>query len=188
MIPCGAGKVAARVEPMEDEKEKKRSVKVVDRRSFTADGRPRHAEAAGEEPAEGPAEAAVPEPATRPSATGAREPKTGGDAKAHRGPGFTMESPPQGAGSVPEQDPAFINLCISLYQSGCIHLGLTGEDDAEGRRGKIDIDAARATIEMLGMIRRKTAGNLSKEESHILEGLLAELQMAYVASTKGPGT
>ena len=46
------------------------------------------------------------------------------------------------------------------------------------------------TIDMLTMLREKTQGNLNTEENKLLEQLIYELQMKYVAKTKdgGPGT
>lgn len=168
---------------MEEREEKRPSIKVVDRRSFTADGRPREGE---ETPSEKPREGPDREAGSPPPAAGAPDAQRKDGATVHRGEKFTMEAPPEAGRAGVEQDPAFVNLCVSLYQSGCIHLGLTGEGESEEPK-KIDLEAARAAIDMLVMISRKTEGNLSNEERHILEGLLAELQMAYVAKAKGPG-
>ncbi len=165
---------------MEEREEKKPSIKVVDRRSFTSDGQPRKGD---EEP---PEELREEPDHTAGSPSPAAAARGEGDAKVRRGEKFTMESPPEAGGAGAPQDPAFVNLCVSLYQSACIHMGLTGESPGEESK-KTDLDAARAAIDMLVMISRKTKGNLSNEERRILEGLLAELQMAYVGKAKGPG-
>ena len=47
-----------------------------------------------------------------------------------------------------------------------------------------DLEAARQMIEIVSMLQAKTKGNLSAEESQLLDQLLYELQMAYVNKTK----
>lgn len=81
------------------------------------------------------------------------------------------------------QDSAFLNLIVSIYQSGCIHLGMVHEEGAAPPPP--DLESAKATVEMLVMLRRKTQGNLDKEETRILDSLLAELQIAF--AVKAPG-
>lgn len=48
-----------------------------------------------------------------------------------------------------------------------------------------DLEQARYLIDILGMLQEKTRGNLSPEESAVLEDLLYELRMKYVAQTGG---
>ena len=43
-----------------------------------------------------------------------------------------------------------------------------------------DFEQARYLIDILGMLQEKTQGNLTPEESSLLEGLLYELRMKYV--------
>lgn len=47
-----------------------------------------------------------------------------------------------------------------------------------------DLIQAKFVIDTLGMLQEKTKGNLSKEESTLLENLLYELRMVYVEKTK----
>ena len=49
-----------------------------------------------------------------------------------------------------------------------------------------DLEQARYLIDILGMLQEKTKGNLTQEESTLLEGVLYELRMKYVAKTQGP--
>jgi hypothetical protein len=161
-----------------EREEEKPEVKVVDRRAFTSDGRRR------EEPAAGPgsAPAAEPGPAKSGSAGGGEAPRPQPDGPV-RGEGFTMDGLSDAPDSVASRDAAFLNLCVSLYESGFIHLGTEpGQGEAAP---EIDLDAARGAVEMLEMLRRKTAGNLTKEERQILDSLLAELKMAYVMKVPG---
>jgi len=48
-----------------------------------------------------------------------------------------------------------------------------------------DLEQARYIIDVLGILQEKTQGNLTQEESGLLEGLLYELRMKYVE--KAPG-
>lgn len=52
--------------------------------------------------------------------------------------------------------------------------------------GKVerDLDAARGTIDVLAMFRKKTEGNLTDRESRVLTGLITELQLNYVDEGK----
>jgi len=156
---------------MGDENDAKSTIKVTDRRAFTRDGAKRDPDPAAVEETPHPAKAATAAegPATpRPSA-----------ASEVRGDGFTMEPPLRTAESMAAEDAAFLNLIVSIYQSGCIHLGLAEEEGGLPSDEKVDFEAARGTIEMLLALKRKTLGNLSSEEGRILESLLAELQMTY---------
>jgi len=52
--------------------------------------------------------------------------------------------------------------------------------DREIGQKEVNLDAARLLIDQLEMIREKTSGNLTKEESDLLGGVLSDLQLAYV--------
>jgi len=62
---------------------------------------------------------------------------------------------------------------LALQQLGKLINPMTGESNR-------DLDQARITIDMLGMIREKTRGNLNASEEQILDKVLTELQMNYV--------
>ncbi len=72
----------------------------------------------------------------------------------------------------------FISLIGMLSQGVMHHLGkmanpLTGKCER-------NLEAAAATIDLIQMLKRKTVGNLSEEESKILGSTLANLQLNYV--------
>ncbi len=48
-----------------------------------------------------------------------------------------------------------------------------------------DPEAARHTIDMLGIIQEKTRGNLSAREAQLLDQVLYELRLAYVHVSSG---
>ena len=79
----------------------------------------------------------------------------------------------------------FSTFIMSLTSSAFYHLG----DIADPETGKTEtnLPAVNQTIDMLTMLREKTQGNLSTEENKLLEQLIYELQMKYVAKTKDSG-
>ena len=79
-------------------------------------------------------------------------------------------------------DPLFFQLVVSLqggamHQMGKIASPLTGKVER-------DLDMAKSTIDLLGMIRDKTEGNLTDEEKNLLEHILYELRLNYVDELK----
>lgn len=48
-----------------------------------------------------------------------------------------------------------------------------------------DLNQAKFIIDTLGMLKDKTKGNLTEAESNLLENVLYELRMQYVAKNKG---
>jgi len=79
----------------------------------------------------------------------------------------------------------FSTFIMSLTSSAFYHLG----DIADPETGKTEtnLPAVHQTIDMLTMLKEKTQGNLSAEENKLLEQLIYELQMKYVAKTKDGG-
>ncbi|MBI3312264.1 MAG: DUF1844 domain-containing protein [Candidatus Omnitrophica bacterium] len=51
-----------------------------------------------------------------------------------------------------------------------------------------DLEQARYLIDVIGMLKEKTQGNLSPEEAALIEDVLYELRMKYVAKTEGTTT
>jgi len=48
-----------------------------------------------------------------------------------------------------------------------------------------DITQAKFIIDTMGMLKEKTKGNLKEDEANLLENVLYELRMQYVAKSKG---
>ena len=76
----------------------------------------------------------------------------------------------------------FSTFIMSLTSSAFYHLG----DIADPETGKTEtnLPAVHQTIDMLTMLKEKTKNNLNAEENKLLEQLIYELQMKYVAKTK----
>ena len=66
---------------------------------------------------------------------------------------------------------------LALQQLGKLVSPITGKVER-------DLRQARITIDMLVMIREKTAGNLLPEEQRIINAVLTELQMNYLDESK----
>jgi hypothetical protein len=78
-----------------------------------------------------------------------------------------------------DKDRALFSIFVlSLHAQGMQQLGKV----MNPLTGKIErnLEQAQSTIDMLEMLKRKTAGNLSSEEDSLLGRLLYELQLNYV--------
>jgi hypothetical protein len=51
---------------------------------------------------------------------------------------------------------------------------------------EVDVELGKHWIDILGMLQKKTEGNLTPQERRMLEGLLADLRMQYVSLVNAP--
>jgi hypothetical protein len=72
----------------------------------------------------------------------------------------------------------FSNFVLSLSTTVMYHLG--DFPDPATNKAQKNLAAAKQTIDMLNMIKIKTAGNLDNDEKGLLEGILYELMIRYV--------
>lgn len=96
----------------------------------------------------------------------------------------TPKEPPASEPSGAKFQIDFSTFILSLTSSAFYNLGdmpdpLTGKTET-------NLPAVQQTIDMLNMLREKTKGNLSEDESKLLEQMIYELQMKYVEKTKKP--
>src|SRR3984893_3420189 len=99
------------------------------------------------------------------------------------GPSPTSPPPPDtpAAGG-----PDLQGLFIMLASSALVNLG-EAVDPATGER-VMDLEQARDAVDLLVMLRAKTEGNRTPQESHLLEEILYDLQVRFVRAAKGaPG-
>jgi len=176
--------------------------KVTDRRLFNADGSPRDlppeekpepAVAATQEAAAAPApapESATPEPPTP-------EPPTL-ESPTHESPTLESKTPPASAEAAPEddeefseedladaRDPAsFVSFIMSIASNAASALGMMEHPVTHQR--EVDVELGKHWIDVLGMMQRKTEGNLTPQERRMLEGLLGDLRMQYVSLVNSP--
>jgi len=138
-----------------------------------------HASGGGEADAEdmagGPAgEGALPPP---PTAEESFEQKSAYDASSQRLDDLVRAQNP-GAGAQPPI--TFDHLVQQLYVSAMIQMGA---GTTEGQRPRVDILAARQTIDLLAILQEKTKGNLTAEETRILDTVLFEARMGFLELT-----
>ena len=100
-------------------------------------------------------------------------------ASAGQEPGRQVPQPPASApGSVDLQ-----GLFVMFASSALINLG-EAADPATGER-LVDLDQAKDAIDLLLLLREKTAGNRTEHESRLLEQILYDVQMRYVRAKGG---
>jgi hypothetical protein len=141
----------------------KPGIKVTDRRHFTPDGERRSD--VSDEPETGAAPAAV---ATEAPAE--------------------HETPPPRFERRPLDEPEgvdFTMLINAMAQPALLYLGeiphpATGQPT-------LDLEGARLQIDMLDLLRVKSRGNLTPQEESLLESVLYQLRMRYVARSGAPG-
>src|SRR5262249_36346936 len=143
--------------------------KVTDRRLFNADGSLRE-DALIEESA--PKSAQSPEPPSIINHASAQSQQQFATATAPE------LQPAEDTDAEPEQT-MFTEFLIGIASSAFIYLGLV-EHPATGRR-QVDMMAAKESIDMLGMLREKTKGNLTSGEEKFFDDLLADLKMQFVS-------
>ena len=140
---------------MADEKDEPSGFKVVDRRPFTPEGSRREESPSEVRKAEPPPPA---DRAARPQAVELEEPEI-----SHEASGFET-------------------LVSYLSTTTMFQLGLMAGPG--GERIPPDMVNARRTIDLLQVLQEKTSGNLTPNESRLLDDVLYELRMTFVELQK----
>jgi hypothetical protein len=163
--------------------EQQSNFKVTDRRLFNADGSPREVP-----PEERPApEKPKAEPATKGEETpvqpiAASEPEP---SEPEMTEPETVDADYEDREPTPEEvaaarDPAsFLNFLMSIASNAASALGMM-EHPVTHERG-VDLELGKHWIDVLGMLQKKTKGNLTPQETQMLESLLADLRMQFVS-------
>jgi hypothetical protein len=172
--------------------EEQTSYKVTDRRLFNPDGTPREvpeserpeptpvkpetaSATAGATPESQVAEAGAagvggaPSPQTPTPASASKEPESG-----------DLAPDAEEADSTDADDPAsFASFLMSIASNAAASLGMM--EHPVTRKREVDLELGKHWIDVLGMLEKKTRGNLLPQEQQILEGLLADLRMQFVS-------
>ena len=149
------------------------SFKVTDRRKFNPDGSVREGVVL-DEPKPGPPPAAETETAAAPARAETELPPDTGDG---------LEDDLDDEDIPGADDPAsFVNFLSTLATNAAASLGAVPHP-ATGQRS-VDLETGKYWLDVLGMIRDKTKGNLHQQEARLLEGLLADLRMQYVTMVR----
>src|SRR6185437_4555127 len=174
--------------------EEQTSYKVTDRRLFNPDGTPRDVPE-NERPEPTPVK---PEAA---SATASPTPEPQVATAGAAGAGETAATPAPAPTAVSEEaipasddlaadseaaqlpdadDPAsFASFLMSIASNAAASLGMM--EHPVTRKREVDLELSKHWIDVLGMLEKKTRGNLLPQEQQILEGLLADLRMQFVS-------
>ena len=157
------------------------ALKVTDRRKFSATGELRPGIAVEDEraPAAKAGTAATPPPA--PAAAASPRPAAAGPAGETKPPGAAPADPAGRAARPGAVD--FQGLAYFLYMSALQELGVPTEPGAPP--GRPDLERARFFIEVLHLLEEKTKGNLAPGEGKLLDEILYNLRMQYVAVSRG---
>lgn len=171
--------------------EEQTSFKVTDRRLFNADGSPR--ELTPDEKAESQSRSAAAATATTidSQASAAPAPATGPKSEFASTPQAKIDQASAtdeedfAEADIPDaDDPAgFVNFALSIASNAAAALGMM--EHPVTRKREVDRELGKHWIDVLGMLEKKTHGNLTAPEAKILEGWLADLRMQYVSLT-GP--
>ena len=89
----------------------------------------------------------------------------------------------QGPAPAPQGGPDLQGLFIMLASSALVNLG-EAADPETGER-VLDLEQAKEAIDLLSLLRVKTEGNRTDQESHLLEEMLYDLQLRFVRAAKG---
>jgi hypothetical protein len=111
--------------------------------------------------------------------TGTEEQKKAGGTS----PGETGEKERASEGPIPElSEINFSSFILSLSTSALMHLGEV--PDPQTQKPDKDLPLAKQTIDMLGMLKEKTRGNLTPDEEKLVDYLLTDLRWRYIRKTK----
>jgi hypothetical protein len=152
-------------------------IKVTDKRMFTPDGRLREEFAqavGGESPEEPPAEPtrAAESPAHTAPAASAPPPAPEEAESGARGPALEIPGTPPGLGA-----PTFYDLVAVLAEPASLYLGDLPLPDGGSAE---NLEMARLHIDLLDLLRQRTAGHLTAQERAVLEDVLYRLRLRYV--------
>ena len=162
--------------------EEQPTFKVTDRRLFNPDGSPRDLPPE-EKPEPQPVVAEEPAAAAPPAeAQATPEPEVSTSA-AEESPAAEEEFSEEDLADA--RDPAsFVSFLMSIASNAASALGMMEHPVTHQR--DVDVELGKHWIDILGMLQKKTEGNLTPQEKRMLEGLLADLRMQYVSLVNSP--
>jgi hypothetical protein len=175
----------------------KKEIKVTDKRMFTPDGKLKEEYRFLDEKSTSDAEPEPPPPSP-PPARADREPEPRASSRRAPGPDFATDfepdlqpdfQPKPGYGPEPAArvdfpnappdlgGPSFYDLVAMMAEPVPIYLGDALLPDGQDAS---NLEMARLHIDLLDVLRQKTAGNLTAQERAFLEDLLYRLRVRYV--------
>ena len=160
--------------------EQQGNFKVTDRRLFNADGSPREVPPE-ERPAPEPSKAeTAPKADPQPAQATVTSDQTTSEASASLDVEDDLDREPTPEEVAAARDPAsFVNFLMSIASNAASALGMM-EHPVTHERG-VDLELGKHWIDVLGMLQKKTQGNLTTQEKQMLESLLSDLRMQFVS-------
>jgi uncharacterized protein DUF1844 len=192
---------------MASEDESSKGYKIQDRRRFSAEGELKPEFSGADEPAAAAKPAAASPAAAKPDApppggslhgaggahafaqpqqqTGASQPQQAAAARGYAAArSVAGEAHPSEAGAEMGEI-SFGAFLMSLSTEALVHLGeMTDPSVGQAQR---DLAMAQQLIDILGMLREKTRGNLDHDEQALLDAILFDLRMKYVEIARRNG-
>ena len=83
-----------------------------------------------------------------------------------------------------EDSQLFFSLVQMLHRSTLVHLGLVTDQNDDRH---FDIQEAKAAIDILGVLQKRTSGNLEPIEEQLLQGIVTESRMRFVQAQNDQG-
>ena len=154
-----------------DDNQEEVTFKVADRRKFNSDGSLKEGVTLEPEKGETPpmaASSSAPQEASAATAT----------AQTKAQPAAQDDDLDEGDLPGADDPASFVNFLSTLATNAAAALGAVAHP-ATGKR-TLDLDSAKYWLDILGMLRDKTTGNLHPQEARLLEGLLGDLRFQYV--------
>ncbi len=145
---------------MEQSEDKDKGFKVQDRRRFSAEGE------------------------LKPEHRGQEEPRTAAPEQASAGASSPQAAPGPGPGTASRSEINFATFIVGLSTQALLHLGEI--PDPTTNNPVRDLAAAQQLIDILGLLRDKTRGNLDRDEAGLLDSILFDLRMKYVEIARNP--
>jgi hypothetical protein len=175
---------------MASEEESSKGFKIQDRRRFSAEGELKPEFSGADEPSAKPD---APQVSAAPGARAnlASQPQQAEQAastpqQAAAAQGYAAarsagaEGHPSAAGEI-----TFGTFLMSLSTEALVHLGEM--PDPAGGQPQPDLAMAQQLVDILGMLRDKTRGNLDHDEQALLDAILFDLRMKYVEIARRNG-
>ena len=79
---------------------------------------------------------------------------------------------------IPLPEVTFATFILSLNTSALVHLGELPEPGKE--EPNCDLELARPAIDTIAMLKEKTKGNLTEDESALIDNILFDLRLKFV--------
>jgi hypothetical protein len=140
-------------------------IKIVDKRKFTADGEVRP-----------DVEDKVP----------AEEEEAQAEERSDQPERVEEDEPEQGFERRPLDEPQGVDFTMLINAMAAPAMMFLGEiPHPDGGEAKVELEQARLQIDMLDLLRVKCRGNLTSTEQKLLEQVLYQLRMSFVAKSGG---